>query len=128
MHNVDKFASKHYSLAGGLALQALSSIRTVSAFNMQPYFISEYRKHLFATMQFGVDIGFSIGVWNGALFAFVYLTYALGFWYGAQLVADDIENHCTENCIDGGEVITCFFCIIMGAAGLGQVNELIKNK
>ena len=52
-----------------------------------------------------------------------FLTYALGFWYAAKLVADDIDKKCYEgnDCLTGGQVLSVFFCIIMGSIALGQL-------
>lgn len=41
--------------------------------------------------------------------------------YGAKLVADDIDNHCTTRCATGGKIVSVFFCVIMGSVGVGQV-------
>ena len=30
-----------------------------------------------------------------------FLSYALAFWYGTTLVADDIERECTSGCVTG---------------------------
>ena len=38
---------QQYSLAGGLATQTINSIRTITALNMQPTVINQYRKYLF---------------------------------------------------------------------------------
>jgi ATP-binding cassette subfamily B (MDR/TAP) protein 1 len=43
------------------------------------------------------------------------------FRYGAILVAHDVRNNCSENCVTGGTVLTVFFCVIMGSIAIGQV-------
>lgn len=116
---------REYSLAGGLATETINSIRTITALNMQPDAITQYRRYLFNAMRFGIEKGFSIGFWNGCVFMSMYLTYSLGFWYGAKLVADGVESNCTDNCVTGGTVISCFFCIVMGAFALGLVSLLL---
>ena len=47
-------------------------------------------------------------------------TYALGFWYGKKLIVDHTEY-------DISTVISCFFCIVMGGASLGQAAPALKN-
>ena len=51
------------------------------------------------------------------------MTYALGFWYGAKLVADDLQHGCTlrNDCLTGGNVMAVFFCVIIGSIALGQL-------
>lgn len=112
---------EQYSLAGGLATEAINAIRTVTALNIQPAVISQYRKYLFEAMRIGIQKGLNVGIGLGALLATIFFTYALGFWYGAKLVADDLESNCTHNCLTGGDIISAFFCIIMGSFSLGQV-------
>lgn len=45
--------------------------------------------------------GFQEGVGGATLFASFFLGYALAFWYGTKLVADDIRDGCESNCATG---------------------------
>jgi hypothetical protein len=114
---------EQYASAGGLATETLSSIRTVTALNMQPSVITRYRKHLFEALRVGIVKGLKVGIGNGGVFCACFLTYALGFWYGGNLVADDLSDECTNNCVTGGEIMAAFFSTIMGSIALGQVCE-----
>lgn len=120
---IEKKTLEEYSAAGGLATEAINSIRTVTALNMQPTLISKYREYLFNAKRYGTSKAFNIGIGIGSLFFSIFVTYSVGVWYGANLIADDVENQCTENCIQGGEVMSCFFCIVMGGVGLGTVSN-----
>jgi ATP-binding cassette, subfamily B (MDR/TAP), member 1 len=88
---------------------------------MQRYVIQKYRQFLLSAMNIGIYKGFRVGFANGSLFCACFLTYALAFWYGAKLVADDIRHDCHQNCLTGGDVLSCFFCVLMGGIALGQV-------
>jgi ATP-binding cassette subfamily B (MDR/TAP) protein 1 len=101
-------------------LQTLNAIRTVNALNIQPGIVSQYRKFLYDAMVVGVKKGFNVGLGNGMVFGACFLTYALGFWYGGNLVANDLNN-CTHNCLTGGQVLAVFFSTIMGSIALGQL-------
>ena len=115
-------ALEQYSAAGGLATEALGSIRTVSALNAQPAIISKYRLYLIEAMKVGIIKGRNIGLGNGSVFGSCFLTYALGFWYGGKLVADDIDAKCVgDACLTGGKILSVFFSVIMGSIALGQV-------
>jgi ABC-type multidrug transport system fused ATPase/permease subunit len=115
---------EQYAKAGGLATETLGAVRTVTALNMQPTVITRYRMYLFEALRVGTIKGFKVGFGNGAVFCACFLTYALGFWYGASLVAD-ANDHCTgNNCLTGGDVIAAFFSTIMGSFALGQVRIL----
>ena len=67
-----------YAKAGGLATEALGSIRTVTALNAQIEAINKYRIFLFEAMQVGIKKGFNVGFGNGAVFGACFGTYALG--------------------------------------------------
>lgn len=110
-----------YAQAGGLATEMLTGIRTVTALNAQPDAITRYRKFILKAMDIGMTKGFKVGIWNGVTFCASFFTYALGFWYGAKLIADEKDAGCTENCLTGGTVIAVFFCVIIGASALGQL-------
>lgn len=112
-------ALEQYAGAGGLASQTLNAVRTVNALNIQPGIVSQYRKFLYDAMVVGVKKGFNVGLGNGMVFGACFLTYALGFWYGGNLVADDLN--CSKNCLTGGDVLAVFFSTIMGSIALGQV-------
>jgi ATP-binding cassette subfamily B (MDR/TAP) protein 1 len=116
-------ALEQYAAAGGLASETLDAIRTVTALNMQPSVISQYRISVFNAMKVGIVKGLKVGMGNGAVFGVSFLTYALGFWYGAQLVAHDHSRGCDNpnHCVTGGTVISVFFATLMGSYALGQV-------
>lgn len=114
-------ALDQYAGAGGLASQTLNAVRTVNALNIQPGIVSQYRKFLFEAMLVGVRKGINVGLGNGGVFGACFLTYALGFWYGGNLVADSLERNCTHNCLTGGDVLAVFFSTIMGSIALGQI-------
>lgn len=111
-----------YAEAGGIASISFSAIRTVTALNLQPHFITEYRKKLIQAMNVGLLKGLNVGLGNGMMFGVYFLIYALGFWYGAELVSTDLDgNNCDGKCVTGGTVITVFFCMTMAAEALGQI-------
>jgi ATP-binding cassette subfamily B (MDR/TAP) protein 1 len=94
-----------YAAAGGVATEALTSIRTVAALNAQPDAIARYRAYLFTAMQVGLKKGFNLGFGKGGMLFSVFGTYALGLWYGGKLVADSLDAHCTgDRCVNGGKL------------------------
>jgi ABC-type bacteriocin/lantibiotic exporter with double-glycine peptidase domain len=119
-------ALAQYASAGAIATETLNSIRTVTTLNMQPYVIEKYRHHLLSAMNIGIFKGFKTGAANGLLFSACFCCYALAFWYGSRLVAHDMRSGCENNCTSGGDVLACFFCVLMGGIGLGQVKTLLS--
>jgi ATP-binding cassette, subfamily B (MDR/TAP), member 1 len=118
-------ALEQYAGAGGLATQSLNAIRTVTALNIQPSIVSQYRQFLYDAMIVGMRKGVNVGLGNGGVFGACFLTYSLGFWYGGNLVADSIADGCTRNCVTGGDILAVFFSLIMGSIALGQVSYLV---
>jgi ATP-binding cassette subfamily B (MDR/TAP) protein 1 len=78
--------------------------------------------------------GFKVGLGNGVFYGALFAVYALGFWYGARLVADSIESKCVAqfgrnpDCISGGMVSAVFFCVVMGSFSLGLVGREVQSK
>jgi len=69
----------------------------------------------------GIQKGLRLGWGRGSVYLALFGTYSLGFWYGGKLVADDIDNGCTSNCLTGGTVLAVFFSIVFGSFALGQL-------
>jgi ATP-binding cassette subfamily B (MDR/TAP) protein 1 len=46
-------------------------------------------------------------------------SYALGFWYGKKLIVEKDYNV--------SDIISCFFCIMIGGASLGQSSPALKS-
>ncbi|KAA0059377.1 ABC transporter B family member 19-like [Cucumis melo var. makuwa] len=99
-----------YRKAGGVAEQAISSIRTVFSFVAEDNLGAKYAELLENSVPFGKRIGFSKGVGMGVIYLVTYSTWALAFWYGAILVA--------RKEITGGDAIACFFGVNVGGRGL----------
>ncbi|XP_038899329.1 ABC transporter B family member 19-like [Benincasa hispida] len=99
-----------YRKAGGVAEQAISSIRTVFSFVAEDKLGAKYAELLENSVPFGKRIGFSKGVGMGVIYLVTYSTWALAFWYGAILVA--------RKEITGGDAIACFFGVNVGGRGL----------
>jgi ATP-binding cassette, subfamily B (MDR/TAP), member 1 len=120
-------SADQYAQAGGLATEMLSGIRTVTALNAQPDAVTRYRRFILKAMDIGILKGLKVGLGHGCLLGAMLSTYALGFWYGAKLIADQLNSGCTENCLSGGTVLAVFFCVIMGASALGQMAPPLGN-
>eukprot|EP00981_Chlorochromonas_danica_P015549 scaffold13154_cov163-Ochromonas_danica.AAC.2 len=109
-----------YAGAGGIVSESLTSIRTVQALNAQPFFITRYREKILEAFKVGMKKSFRVGLGNGMMFGVYLLIYALGFWFGGELLAQD-KNSCHHNCLTGGKVMTVFLCVTIGAEALGQI-------
>jgi len=104
-----------------LATEQLSAIRTVTALNAQPDAVTRYRKYIMRAMYVGLVKSFKVGLGSGMLYLAIFLSNALGFWYGAKIIADQTDAGCTQNCLSGGKVMAVFFTTIIGSMALGQI-------
>ncbi|CAF1240166.1 unnamed protein product [Rotaria sordida] len=103
---------KSYAKAGAVAEEVFSSIRTVFSYNGANYESERYERHLRTVKMNGIRKGAITGAFLGFLFLIIFCAYALGFWYGANLVR--------EKGYSIGTVLTVFFSIITAVFSLGQ--------
>ncbi|KAI1723768.1 ABC transporter transmembrane region domain-containing protein [Ditylenchus destructor] len=107
--------SLNYAAAGAIAEQALSSIRTVVAFNGQEHECSRYDKALNDGKRNGIRRAFYTGVGLGVTFVVLYGAYSLAFWLGTTFIADGRLTVKT--------VITVFFGVLVGSTALGHAGQ-----
>uniref|UniRef100_A0A914QKQ0 ABC transmembrane type-1 domain-containing protein n=1 Tax=Panagrolaimus davidi TaxID=227884 RepID=A0A914QKQ0_9BILA len=100
-----------YSAAGGVAEEVISGIRTVMAFNAQPFEIERYRKHLAKGKAVGIQKAGFTGFFSGLYQFFMFVAMGISFWYGIQLVVWGL--------IEPGTVFSVFWCALIGAIRMG---------
>ncbi|KAL4584446.1 hypothetical protein LXL04_009047 [Taraxacum kok-saghyz] len=99
-----------YKKAGGIAEQAISSIRTVFSFVAEQKLTDRYNMLLEESIPVGKKLGFAKGIGIGVIYLVTYSTWALAFWYGSILVS--------KHELSGGSAIACFFGVNVGGRGL----------
>ncbi|KAK9066144.1 hypothetical protein SSX86_013465 [Deinandra increscens subsp. villosa] len=99
-----------YKKAGGVAEQAISSIRTVFSFVAEQKVADRYDSLLQESVPVGKKLGFAKGMGIGVIYLVTYSTWALAFWYGSILIS--------KHEISGGTAIACFFGVNVGGRGL----------
>lgn len=121
-----------YAGAGSIAEESFSTVRSIAAFGLEPRMIKEFEKRLMSSYSVGVKQDYFIGAGMGFTIGVMFLTYALGFWYGGKLVADDVEYYGFKKCFDadspcftGGEALAVFFSILIAAFAIGQASPSI---
>jgi ABC-type multidrug transport system fused ATPase/permease subunit len=87
--------------AGGVAEQAISSVRTVQAFSGEAREVERYESKLKVGLDHGIKTGFITGSGIGAIFFSMFSVYGLAFWYGSQLILEGSYNP--------GQVLNVFF-------------------
>ncbi|XP_054129760.1 ATP-binding cassette sub-family B member 5 isoform X3 [Melozone crissalis] len=102
-----------YAKAGAVAEEILTAIRTVVAFNGQQKSLEKYDANLEAAKRVGMKKSITTNTCLGLSQFFIFGSYALAFWYGTKLTAEDPHY-------DIGRVLIVFFSVIVGAFCLGQ--------
>jgi len=131
-----KVSAEAYNDAGSIATESLGSVRTVYAFGGEKKASSTYQTKLDNAEKAGVSKWTYTGSLAGTVSMVMWCAYALGLWFGSKLIADMMDdrescryrtndvnddiNMPDDNCITGGDVMTCFFSILFGGLNLGQ--------
>ena len=88
LHKSEQSTSKAYADAGGHAEQAIIGIRTVKILDGEEFEYKKYSECLVKAAKIAIKFNFGIGTAFGLIFGGMIWSYALGFWYGAKLIAD----------------------------------------
>ncbi|GAM28104.1 hypothetical protein SAMD00019534_112800 [Acytostelium subglobosum LB1] len=127
MTEMTKKGQEAYSIAGGIAEESISSIRTVVTFSGESKVAQRYSDSLKEAR----SVGYKRALFNGIGLGFVQFvilsTYALAFWYGSTLVSKKTTNNLTDRPWTGGDVVTVFFGVIIGATAIGQASPLLSS-
>lgn len=94
-----------YGVAGGIAEQAISSIRTVYSYVAENQTSNRFSSALEKTLELGIKQGFAKGLMMGSMGA-IYLGWAFQAWIGSYLVTNKGEK--------GGSIFVAGINVIMG--------------
>ena len=130
---------KAYAIAGSTAQQALGAVRTLFALGGERREVAKYSEQLELAEKAGLHKSSSNGVMAASINCIMWMTYALGLWFGAFLIARDMDARAEcrysmttaadgtmtlqvpkNTCITGGNVMICFFSVLFGGLNLGQ--------
>ncbi|PQQ05202.1 putative multidrug resistance protein [Prunus yedoensis var. nudiflora] len=102
-----------YRVAGGIAEQAISSIRTVYSYVGENQTLKKFSIALEKSTKLGIKQGFTKGLLIGSM-GMIYAVWAFQAWVGSKLVTERGEK--------GGLVFISGICVILG--GLAIMNAL----
>lgn len=94
-----------YGVAGGIAEQAISSIRTVYSYVGENQTLNRFSSALEKTMELGIKQGFAKGLMLGSL-GIIYISWGFQAWVGTFLITEKKEQ--------GGHVFVAGFNVLMG--------------
>ena len=87
-----KLSLEAYSAGGAVAEEAISSIRTATAFNGKSKLAGKYHGSLLNTMHWGFRVKMSIGCMIASMMCVTYMQYGLAFWEGSRLLVSGHSN------------------------------------
>ncbi|KAL2307451.1 hypothetical protein Nmel_000417 [Mimus melanotis] len=109
-----------YAKAGAVAEEILTAIRTVVAFNGQQKALEKYDANLEMARRVGMQKSITTNTCLGLSQFFIFGSYALAFWYGTKLTAEDPHYDLTR-------VLIVFFSVLIGAFSLGQAAPNLES-
>ncbi|XP_012236010.1 multidrug resistance protein homolog 49 isoform X2 [Linepithema humile] len=113
-----------YGQAGSVAEEVLASIRTVVAFNGEQKEVERYAEKLGPAEKTGIRRGMWSGIGGGVMWLIIYLSYALAFWYGVQLIVDDRPKEVKE--YTPAVLVIVFFGVLSGAQNMGLTSPHLE--
>ncbi|KAK0401518.1 hypothetical protein QR680_015832 [Steinernema hermaphroditum] len=109
--------SKKYAIAGTIAEEVLTSIRTVVSFNGQERECLRYNEALKAGKANGIKRSVYVGAGLGVTFMVLFGSFCLAFWMGTNYVANGR--------LEPNTVVTVFFSVMLGSMAMGQAGPQI---
>ena len=107
-----------YSLAGGLAEEVLSTIRTVKTLGAREKFAARFETHLAAVEKCGRKSQLTIAIMIAIFLTTTFMSHSLTFWSGSIFIA----NH--EASVS--DVITVGFAILVGSHVLSGIGPHVR--
>ncbi|CAI2356591.1 unnamed protein product [Caenorhabditis sp. 36 PRJEB53466] len=101
-----------YSNAGGMANEVIAGIRTVMAFNAQPFEISRYAHQLDEAKRMGIRKAIILSICTAFPMILMFAAMAVAFWYGAVLSAAGV--------VSSGAVFAVFWAVLIATRRLGE--------
>ncbi|OLY83004.1 Multidrug resistance protein 1A [Smittium mucronatum] len=113
-----KVALDYRSKSGLVANEALSSMRTVLAFNGQKRESDRYDTSNDLAAKAELSKSFSLALGLGGIYFCTYAIYSLGFWYGAKLIR--------MGQLDPASVLNVFFAFVISGSSIGHATPSIS--
>ncbi|OQR90477.1 ATP-binding Cassette (ABC) Superfamily, partial [Achlya hypogyna] len=110
-----------YAAAGAIAEETISAMRTVASLNGQHRALEAYDHHLQKAEDENVGLTKYLAFAIGWFFMSMWLTYAIGLWYGGYLVSTQNGPVHTP-----GSVFAAFYGILNGTMAIAQISPNIS--
>ena len=118
---------KAYGQSAGYAEQALSAIRIVVSFGQEDLEIKNYNYYVEECTAAGHKAALASGSSLGFFNFTIYLCYAYAFIIGAVWIDKPYWNHAEDRDYMAGDVIGCFFGVLIGLFSLGGAGPALNS-
>lgn len=115
---------KSYSVAGCVAEEVITNIRTVIAFSGEKNDAQRYKERLRPAEISGQRKGFFTGIGGGTIWFINYCCFALAFWYGVELIIADRFELNKE--YTPATLVIVLFGVLVGAQNLGLTSPHLE--
>ncbi|EDR22245.1 multidrug resistance protein, putative [Entamoeba dispar SAW760] len=102
-----------YSVAGGIASETISNMRTVAALGIEKSRIHQYLQTLRHSLHVGIRASHETGGSTGLLFFFVFCAFWIGYIYGAKKIQ--------KRDMSASKLAIVVFSVLCGTLGLSQI-------
>jgi ATP-binding cassette subfamily B (MDR/TAP) protein 1 len=109
MMDVGMSMIESYGVAGGIAEQAVSSVRTVYSYVAERQTLDRFSNALHTTMELGIKQGLARGLMMGSM-GVIYVSWGFQAWVGSILVTKKGEK--------GGDIFVAGFNVLMGGLNI----------
>ncbi|KAH6653974.1 ABC transporter [Truncatella angustata] len=106
-------SKKAYESSATYASEAISAIRTVASLTRETDVLQQYQTSLAAQQRSSLGSVLKSSLLYAASQSFLFLAFALGFWYGGSLIAKGEYNQF--------QFFVCFQAVIFGAQSAGTI-------
>jgi len=122
IRRVKKRGNAELAMAGGIATETLSGIKTVASLCAQPYFRDAYQSHIDVSAKSSVKAAFLSSLLAGITGALFYITYTFAFYIGTEQVVTGAGWKIIIQCFISGEpqcrvtgasVMCCIYGVIL---------------
>ena len=121
-----------YARAGDVANEVLSLVRAVAAYGGEAHEAARYARFLRVAEAAGIRKGVGIGCAVGFMLVTFYGMYGISTYAGARFVvaSREADPACiyppyASGCFTGGDIITTFVAVLLGALSFGQIGPLV---
>jgi ATP-binding cassette subfamily B (MDR/TAP) protein 1 len=103
-----------YAPGASIAEEAISSVRAVTAYGMQPKLVRRYEEHVTKARKAGTKSGIVLAFMIAAMNGIIFWSYGLAFWQGSRFLI--------QGRVSLSAILTILFVNITGAFALGNIS------